>query len=237
MPEIPPQSPLAAAGRTTLTLAIAIVALVLISLLSLLAAMASGLRIGDVDVAFGAPLAIAMLVQNVLMVAFGLTFAPRGAAIPRRVVGKLPAVGVGLACGLAGSFLGMVLALLQSLLGMEVEEQAWILATLERFDLWTALLAVAVVVVAPLGEETFFRRYLFADLEHRGGPLVAALLSAALFAGIHFNLSGLALYFVLGLALALAYRLTGSLIAPLVGHAAHNALTLAIALIAARSGA
>jgi membrane protease YdiL (CAAX protease family) len=48
------------------------------------------------------------------------------------------------------------------------------------------------------------------------------------FAAIHFNPSGLLVYAAIALVLTAAYRRTGSLLVPILGHAVHNGLTLLV---------
>ena len=52
--------------------------------------------------------------------------------------------------------------------------------------------------------------------------LETALLVSALFAAIHGHLAGLAHLFILALVLTELMEVTGSLFAPMLGHAVHN---------------
>jgi membrane protease YdiL (CAAX protease family) len=83
---------------------------------------------------------------------------------------------------------------------------------------------VAVVLAAPLGEEVFFRGFLFAALRERFGLLPGVLLSAAVFGLFHF-LGGpllVVLMFCFGIALALLFHRRGTLAAPVAAHAIFN---------------
>jgi membrane protease YdiL (CAAX protease family) len=93
------------------------------------------------------------------------------------------------------------------------------------------LMGVAAVVVAPLVEETVFRGFVYGVVKRYSEPVFAALVSACLFMLAHFHLgSGLPL-FVLAIGFTVAYELTGSLLVPMVMHAAFNALTLVLLLL------
>ncbi len=101
------------------------------------------------------------------------------------------------------------------------------------------LMLVGTVILVPVAEETFYRGLLFRGLYDRS-PAAAWILSVAVFALIHVvNYIGiyppatLALcylqYIPAGLCLAAAYRFTGSVITPILIHAAVNLLgTLAM---------
>ncbi|MBM3837908.1 MAG: HAD-IA family hydrolase [Verrucomicrobia bacterium] len=87
------------------------------------------------------------------------------------------------------------------------------------------LLWLAVIVAAPLGEETLFRGFLFQGLAHsRIGGWGAILLTSAVWAAIHlqYDLYGMATIFVAGLLLGYARLKTGSLYAAIFMHALMN---------------
>jgi hypothetical protein len=92
-----------------------------------------------------------------------------------------------------------------------------------------ALLAVAVLVtvVAPVAEEFFFRGFFFGALRNWRGLWPAAILSGAVFGGIHAGSSDAAFLVPLGffgMVLCLLYARTGSLYPCIVLHAANNAV-------------
>ncbi len=90
---------------------------------------------------------------------------------------------------------------------------------------------LAIVVLAPIAEELFFRGVVFNAFLRERGPRLAYLGSAALFAVIHLSIVALLPIFLLGLALAWVYHRAGSLIAPIVMHAVVNGLSVTIALL------
>jgi len=92
-----------------------------------------------------------------------------------------------------------------------------------------------IVAVAPFTEELFFRGFVFAGLRRGGGFIVAALVSAVVWAFLHFNPDnpegswGVVVQLaVFGLALAWLYERTGSVWPPIAIHALNNALAFAI---------
>jgi membrane protease YdiL (CAAX protease family) len=89
------------------------------------------------------------------------------------------------------------------------------------------LSAVLTCVIAPIGEELLFRGFFFRALTNWRGPWPAAVLTGLVFGGVHagsapaIDLVPLA---VLGFALCLLYRATGSLY-PCIGvHCLNNAI-------------
>ncbi|MFW6009741.1 MAG: CPBP family intramembrane glutamic endopeptidase [Actinomycetota bacterium] len=147
-------------------------------------------------------------------------------------------LGVGVATSLAALGVNASLALL-----LEADEpvEQQVLQDALAGGAPLVLAALIAVIVAPVTEEAIFRGVLFRALAGRLGTGVGMVLSAAVFALIHLEilfsqpiaLSGL---FVVGVALAVAYHLTGSLVVPIVGHAVFNAVSLMLALLIDRLG-
>lgn len=103
------------------------------------------------------------------------------------------------------------------------------------------LAALIAVVAAPVTEEVIFRGVLFRALTGKFGLWVAAVVSSVVFAVIHFEIVfsqpiALAGLFAVGMLLALAYHVTGSLLVPVLGHAVFNAVSLSLAIIVDRLG-
>jgi membrane protease YdiL (CAAX protease family) len=96
-------------------------------------------------------------------------------------------------------------------------------------DPWVVI--VAVVFLAPVAEELFFRGVVFNAWLREGGRKWAYIGSAALFAAIHLSLLSLLPIFLLGLALAWVYERTGNLLAPIAMHATVNGISVALALM------
>lgn len=89
-----------------------------------------------------------------------------------------------------------------------------------------ALSLVTVALLAPLVEELIFRGWIFSSLKRSFGRWAAILLTAALFAGVHLDATGLypLLIFLPGLALTLIRDHTGSSKASFLAHAGYNSL-------------
>lgn len=97
-----------------------------------------------------------------------------------------------------------------------------------------ALMAVLILIAAPLTEEVFFRGFLLQGLARRLSFWPAAVVTSAIFALAHVWWQLYLPIFVLGLAFAWLFWRTGSLWAPIAAHATINATSLFVALVLMR---
>ena len=94
-----------------------------------------------------------------------------------------------------------------------------------------ALVVVLITVVAPLGEELFFRGYFFGALRNWRGFWPAAIVTGLVFGAIHIGSSPIGFTVPLaffGFALCLLYERTGSLYPSIALHALNNAVALGV---------
>ena len=103
------------------------------------------------------------------------------------------------------------------------------------------LLALGAVVLAPIGEEMFFRGLLFPVLRRRFAAWPAIMLSAAVFAGIHVQ-STLDAYAVtalivlpVGMTLAWLRERRATLWVPIVAHSVYNLVQVVLLVMKARA--
>jgi membrane protease YdiL (CAAX protease family) len=130
---------------------------------------------------------------------------------------------------------GIVLVLLQALSGESVQAPEQV-----PQDLPAAGVAVTVLyalVIAPFGEELFFRGILFRSLRDRHGFAVGAVGSGIAFGLIHYVpgplIDALLLMLVMtfvGVALAFIYERRGSFVAPVAAHVTFNVIGIALIL-------
>ena len=85
-----------------------------------------------------------------------------------------------------------------------------------------------VAVIPALAEETLFRGYLQPMLARRWSPAAAILVTALLFATLHFNPDALVPLFLIGVLLGLAAWHTGGLVLPILLHFVNNAMAVAV---------
>lgn len=171
---------------------------------------------------------------GLLAVTGGLVVLPRALAglriLPASHLWRSVAIGVALAIP---AWVGVTLfanlcATLFQALGLP-QEPGIVGTVMERAD--PTVIVLAVVLVAPVAEELFFRGVVYNAWEREYGTRVAVVGSAGLFALIHGSLVQLLPIFVLGIGLALLYRSTRSLPATMAMHAGFNAVTVAIVLL------
>jgi membrane protease YdiL (CAAX protease family) len=90
---------------------------------------------------------------------------------------------------------------------------------------------LVVAVVAPVGEELFFRGFVFNMLRHRLPFTSAVWLSAALFALLHVSVKNFLPILVIGVLLAWLYARTGSLWSSVMMHGTFNFLSAMAAIL------
>lgn len=94
---------------------------------------------------------------------------------------------------------------------------------------WKKLAFASVgTLIAPFGEEMFFRGFAYNAIKRRTGITTAIVVSALLFGMAHLNPFALPLICLMGAAFALAYQRTGSLWTSIIMHAAHNGLAFGL---------
>ena len=93
---------------------------------------------------------------------------------------------------------------------------------------------VAIVVIAPVVEEIFFRGFLMHRWAARWSTTTGVVLSSAVFAVMHVELIG---HFIFGVAMCALYVRTRSLWVPIAAHAVNNAFALTFAFPDALGGA
>ena len=121
-----------------------------------------------------------------------------------------------------------ILALSAALYEIGIEQdQAELFAAVRDAPLLQFLMVLfAGAILATIGEEIFFRGFLFTSLLRERGPIIAYIASSLMFAVVHLNLPALLPILVLGAGLAIARQVSRSLIAPIVAHSLNNLFAL-----------
>ncbi|MEO6172900.1 MAG: type II CAAX endopeptidase family protein [Arenimonas sp.] len=105
---------------------------------------------------------------------------------------------------------------------------------------WPIIISIFAIVIAPIFEELFFRKQIFARCVRAGYVITAYLLSSLLFALMHEPMPTqgmlrwllmLGLYGSIGAVLAWVYRKTGRLWLAMVAHASNNLFAMSMLLI------
>ncbi|MGF7185549.1 hypothetical protein GGQ84_001640 [Desulfitispora alkaliphila] len=83
---------------------------------------------------------------------------------------------------------------------------------------------IMAVVLAPIGEEVFFRGFVYPVFRRMWSLPVAMIVSGILFASLHFDLIRAIPLAVGGIGLAWLYEKTGSIVTPIIAHAVWNGI-------------
>lgn len=222
--------------RGPAVVALLFLAVILGTVVSLAATDTAVALVGDGPLSVPGTLLLLTSTQiGLLVITGGLVVLPRTLAglrlAPAGRVWKTMALGLALAvpAWVGATVLAYLAGLLFDVVGLRPDNTI-LDSFLNRAD--PTVLLVALVVVAPVAEELFFRGVVYNAWERERGATVATLGSAGLFALIHGSVYALAPIFALGLVLALVYRSTRSLPATMALHAGFNAISVVIALLA-----
>jgi len=98
-------------------------------------------------------------------------------------------------------------------------------------DVVVALTGIAIVFMAPVAEEVFFRGFIFGGLRRYLNLPIAGLCSGVLFAFAHGDPGLIAPFAGVGLVLAFIYEKSGSLWAPIGVHFIFNTLSFSLLLL------
>ena len=97
----------------------------------------------------------------------------------------------------------------------------------EASDTWFVVAIVLLVtLVGPLTEEVLFRGFLYPAMRRRMSVAQAVFLNGFLFSLVHFSITGMLPYIVLGAALSLLFERTRSLVSCTIFHVLHNTLAV-----------
>ncbi len=100
------------------------------------------------------------------------------------------------------------------------------IASLSDYGFWV----VSGVIVAPVAEELFFRGYALGGFEKRGFANRGLIATSVLFAAVHLDAFSFGPLLAAGLVLGSLRLSTGSLVAPIVGHATNNFIVMTLTL-------
>jgi membrane protease YdiL (CAAX protease family) len=113
-------------------------------------------------------------------------------------------------------------------LHFQVEDQLAVKMVLDARPWVRVYLVFFAVVIAPLGEEFFFRGLLFSTAKRFGRPRLGWVGVSLLFALIHWNAPTFLPLFVLALGLTWLYEKTEGLLAPVIAHSLFNTANLVL---------
>lgn len=92
-------------------------------------------------------------------------------------------------------------------------------------------LIVTALIVAPIGEECFFRGFLYTTLRQQARPIAAAIIAGAYFGAVHISLLQMLPLTVFGIMQCLIYERCRTLWIPILTHFTFNALNCLFVLL------
>ncbi|MHA6260096.1 lysostaphin resistance A-like protein [Sporosarcina sp. CAU 1771] len=146
--------------------------------------------------------------------------------------GKKSSIGKAVLWGVIGFFLAllgqMIAGSIEMALGVEPgSENTALLADIAKVS---PIIIISIVLFAPLLEEIIFRRVLFGGLYQKTNFIIAALLSAVIFAAVHGELQHLLIYMAPALVFSYIYYRTKRLITPIIAHLLMNGFVTIVQL-------
>lgn len=141
-------------------------------------------------------------------------------------------IGLGREKILQGTLLGLLVAVILNV-GLNILDYLFqlvgirnsgveILPKLSTLDPRLILVAVPVIVFAPISEEILFRAYYFRVYLEQGKKLIAYILPAFVWSSLHLSLYNFIPIFVFGLLLSFAYKKYNNFYIPLFAHLVNN---------------
>ncbi|MFQ5879732.1 MAG: lysostaphin resistance A-like protein [Dehalococcoidia bacterium] len=132
--------------------------------------------------------------------------------------------------------LGVYLGIVQAAGAEGLQPQSTLDDDIFDTPLVIGLAATLALVAAPIAEETFFRGFLFAGLRYRWGLVMAALVSGLLFGLLHFDAGSIIPFSLIGIVLALAYTVSGSIWVTIASHFLFNLVSFLAAIAVSGGG-
>ena len=135
---------------------------------------------------------------------------------------------LGLGCGLmlAAVLFNVIYAALLGLFGLQIQPDVAIMFNQTEFPV---LLLIGGAVIAPIGEEVFFRGFIFAGLQKRWPWPIAGAVSSLFFAIAHVVPTSFLPIFILGFIFAYLYHRSGSIWPAILMHMLTNSVALTVA--------
>jgi membrane protease YdiL (CAAX protease family) len=92
-------------------------------------------------------------------------------------------------------------------------------------------LLVSSIMIAPVIEEIFFRKFVYRIIKKKFGLFVGAIIVSLMFSVIHYNLYSFGTLFLLSIICTIKYENTGRVIYPILIHSFFNLTMVLFSLI------
>ena len=146
--------------------------------------------------------------------------------------GKPASLGKTILWGTIGFFLAlfgqMFAGVIEMAIGIEPgSENTAVLSDIAKVS---PIIIICIVIFAPILEEMIFRRVLFGGLYQKTNFIIAAVISALIFAAVHGELQHTLIYMAPALVFSFIYYKTKRLLAPIIAHLLMNGFVVIVQL-------
>lgn len=146
--------------------------------------------------------------------------------------GKPASLGTTILWGTIGFFLAlfgqMFAGMIEMAIGIEPgSENTALLSDIAKVS---PIIIISMVIFAPILEEMIFRRVLFGGIYQKTNFIIAALVSALIFAAVHGELQHMLIYTAPALVFSFIYYKTKRLLAPIIAHLLMNGFVVIVQL-------
>lgn len=128
--------------------------------------------------------------------------------------------------------LGFFMVLFGQSIGIMIEQSIGIGAGSENTEMlleiakFSPIMILVIAIIAPILEEFVFRRVVFGSIVQFQNFWVSAIISAIIFAAIHFDFTHIILYTICGLIFAFLYYKTKRLLTSIIAHVLLNSFVV-----------
>lgn len=147
--------------------------------------------------------------------------------------GKPASIGVTIVWGVISFFLALFGQMLAGMIEMAlfgIEPGSDNTALLSDIAKVSPIIIISMIIFAPILEEMLFRRVLFGGLYQKTNFIIAAIVSALVFAVVHNEIEHTLIYMAPALVFSYVYYKTKRLLAPIIGHFLMNGFVVVIQL-------
>jgi uncharacterized protein len=171
---------------------------------------------------------ISMMVATIIT----LAFLQRDKSFLKNLKGKQSSIGASVGWGFLGFFMVLfgqsIAALIEGALGIDPGSENT--ASFVKIAAAAPVAILSIAIFAPILEELIFRRVIFGSLVQKSNFFIAGLVSAIVFAIIHFDFTHILLYAVSGFIFAFLYYKTRRIMTSIISHMLLNGFVVLVQL-------
>jgi len=171
---------------------------------------------------------ISMMVATIIT----LAFLQKDKKFLKNLKGKQSSIGASVGWGFLGFFMVLfgqsIAAVIEGALGIDPGSENT--ASFVKIAAAAPVAILSIAIFAPILEELIFRRVIFGSLVQKSNFFIAGLVSAIVFAIIHFDFTHILLYAVSGFIFAFLYYKTRRIMTSIISHMLLNGFVVLVQL-------